>query len=354
MVRAMTTFRDGDLERVRISGAGDVAAAVPHLLGFHPDDSLVVLCMSRPRLRMGLTMRFDLVSAPSTARLAVEAAVRAEAAGAEEVMLVCYPTAPDPDLDVVSRHDLPHAELLDRRCDEMRQRGIDVQDAVVVSCDRWRSYLCDDDCCGMSRALPSPSPHLGAVCAWRGPAVLADRRAVVASLDPLGGDTEVSMRQAYDRQADLVVEQLRAVGSVDAYRRGALAAYDEALTRVSDPRARLADDEAAYLVLSLEDAPTRDAAAARGLDRGDESVALLTYLARRAYPPEDAAVCTTLAWVLCLDGATLRARIALDRARRSDPGYSLASLLEQVIAEQVPPTAIRALTRRALSAAADD
>jgi hypothetical protein len=119
-------------ERVRITGPGDVAAAVPHLLGFHPEDSLVVFCIKRPRLRIELTMRFDVSSGPPTDRLASEAAIRAQAAGSDEVMLICYPATPHPDLDVASRHDLPHADLLERTCAEMQERDITIQNAVVT------------------------------------------------------------------------------------------------------------------------------------------------------------------------------------------------------------------------------
>lgn len=343
----MTTSSNADVERVRITGPGDVAASVPHLLGFHPDDSLVVFCIKRPRLQIELTMRFDISSGPPTARLAAEAAIRAKAAGAHEVMLICYPTSAGPDLDVASRRDLPHADLVERTCAEMRERDVDVQNAVVVSRGRWRTYLCDDGCCASSEPVPAVSPHLAAVHAFRGHAVLSDRDAVVASLEPIGNVTRVSMLQAYRRQTDAMVERLGREGGTDALHREAVAAYDDAIARFADPRASLTDDETARLVLALEDVHVRDRVAALGLDHHDEAVALLTYLARRAYPPDDAPVCTTLAWVLCLDGGQLRARIALDRALHSDPTYSMALLLDQTIDAQIPPSAIRQLTRQA-------
>ncbi len=350
----MTPFPNPDIERVRISGAGQAAAAVPHLLGFRPEDSLVVLCITRPRHQVGLTMRFDVSGGPSPARLAAQAAVRAEAAGADEVMLVCYPRASGADLDVASRHDLPRADLLEQVCLRMAERHIGIQNAVVVCAGRWRSYLCDDECCASSEPLPDVPPQLAVATAWRGQAVLPDRGTVVASLSPLGGRVEASMKQAYLRQRELVLARLRAPGGADGLRRDVYAAYRAVLARFGDPRTQLADDETAFLVLSLNDVRCRDAVATRALDAHEHVVAVLTYLARRAYPPDDAPVCTTLAWVLCMDGAMVRARIALERAVRSDPAYSLAVLLGQAIEAQIPPSAIRALTRQAAGAARDD
>jgi hypothetical protein len=45
--------------RVRLTDPSELIAAVPHLLGFHPRDSLVVISLDRRRL--GMTLRADLV-----------------------------------------------------------------------------------------------------------------------------------------------------------------------------------------------------------------------------------------------------------------------------------------------------
>ena len=46
--------------RVRLSDPADLAAAIPYLLGFPPEESLVVISLRGPRKRIGLTMRWDL------------------------------------------------------------------------------------------------------------------------------------------------------------------------------------------------------------------------------------------------------------------------------------------------------
>jgi len=52
------------LSRVRLSSPADILAAVPHLLGFHPAQSLVVIGAGGPRDRVKLGFRYDLPDPP--------------------------------------------------------------------------------------------------------------------------------------------------------------------------------------------------------------------------------------------------------------------------------------------------
>src|SRR5207244_9093276 len=52
------------MTRVRLSSPADVLAAVPHLLGFHPAKSLVVIGAGGPRGRLRLGFRYDLPDPP--------------------------------------------------------------------------------------------------------------------------------------------------------------------------------------------------------------------------------------------------------------------------------------------------
>jgi Domain of unknown function (DUF4192) len=54
--------------RIRLSHLSELIAAVPHLLGFHPCDSVVLLTLHGKKL--GLTLRADLVAAELAPRLA--------------------------------------------------------------------------------------------------------------------------------------------------------------------------------------------------------------------------------------------------------------------------------------------
>src|SRR5258708_40057514 len=50
--------------RVRVGSADDILAVVPHLLGFHPSDSLVLLGIGGPHARIRLAFRYDLPDPP--------------------------------------------------------------------------------------------------------------------------------------------------------------------------------------------------------------------------------------------------------------------------------------------------
>ena len=50
--------------RVRVGSADGILAVVPHLLGFHPTDSLVMLGIGGPHARIRLAFRYDLPDPP--------------------------------------------------------------------------------------------------------------------------------------------------------------------------------------------------------------------------------------------------------------------------------------------------
>jgi Domain of unknown function (DUF4192) len=52
---------------IRIGSPAEILAAVPYLLGFHPDHSLVVIGARPPRDRVHVTFRYDLPCPPEPA-----------------------------------------------------------------------------------------------------------------------------------------------------------------------------------------------------------------------------------------------------------------------------------------------
>ncbi|PZT68381.1 hypothetical protein DN402_09635 [Streptomyces sp. SW4] len=111
----------------------------------------------------------------------------------------------------------------------------------------------------------------------------------------------------------------------------------------------LTDDEAATLILGLQDRTTRDRAAA--WMEGDEAgpaLRLWRALARRCVGPygEHAAAPLTLAgWVAWSTGDELEAREALAMALGADPDYLFARLLHQACNEGLDPESIRRCLR---------
>ena len=70
-------------------------------------------------------------------------------------------------------------------------------------------------------------------------------------------------------------------------------------------------------------------------------------------PPDDAPVLALLGWVAYAHGDGGLANVALERCLASDPDYTLAHLLVEMLARQVPPREVRTLlkaTRKRLRA----
>ena len=56
--------QDVSLPRVQVSGPSDMLAVVPHLLGFHPELSFVVIGAGGPRQRLEIGFRYNLPDPP--------------------------------------------------------------------------------------------------------------------------------------------------------------------------------------------------------------------------------------------------------------------------------------------------
>ena len=89
----------------------------------------------------------------------------------------------------------------------------------------------------------------------------------------------------------------------------------------------------------------RDEVVSWGVDHGDALLGLLMQVARCAVSPDDAPVCTVLAWVAYSRGNGALARVAVERALTSDPDYSAATLLLTAIDAVLPPEELRAVLR---------
>lgn len=196
---------------------------------------------------------------------------------------------------------------------------------------------------------------MGALAAYAGVVVHADRASLAATLDPYRGAAAAAMRVALDRVAAERAAAERAaaeradgrpagrVGTVEAAHRLA----DRLLLASVDGMPRLSDDEAAILLVALLDVEVRDRLACWAADeRAEVLLAVATELARRAvrraYAP---APYTLVAWAAWALGRGTLVRLALDRALSADPTYPLALLVDEGVSRGVPPASIRRAAR---------
>jgi hypothetical protein len=310
-----------------------LVAALPYLVGFAPHESAVLVWLRRGRIL--LTQRIDLLG-PAEDCEPWHAAVwgHAGAPEADELILVL----------VTSRTDAAGvAELI---LAEAEERGLLVRDALRVDAGRWWSLLCTDpSCCGLE-GRPVDEAVLAEVSAeftLTGAAPLADRESMVRAMcaDPMSVaavDTRVAViidltarlaQRALEKWRNRTIEEILSILG--------------RLPGAADGGRLLEADEVATLVAGLRDMRVRDTVlweCAR-LDRDQRRtvVSVLTVGLRSAPAGAVAPIATCCGLVAWLTGDGARASVAVERALRDDPAYSLAQLLAQSLAAGLPPEA---------------
>ena len=351
-----TTGPDGpDRPQVRISDAGEVAAALPHLLGFHPLESVVLVGLGGPSGgRVGLTVRGDLpppAAADGVARQLVAGLCTDGPTAALVVVVSDDPDDPDPQAGV----RLPHRPLVSRLLLDLAAADVAVRDVLLVRRGRWWSYDCPYACChpGMGTPVPDGVSALAVAAVTTGQVVAADRAALSARIaappGPRGGMAG-DCRDAGERR----LARVRAMGAAVVAGESWAQVQDAVVRFRPGPeaaRSRLPDGEMARLLWALRDTQVRDRALQLGLGPDAAAAeALWTECTRRAPSPLDAAPATLLAVSAWLRGDGAMAGIALERALDSDPGLVLARLLQQALAACLAPGELRSLLAQATPA----
>jgi hypothetical protein len=335
---------------VTLADPADIAAALPHLIGFHPHESIVLVALGGPTgNRVGLTVRADLPARSGSATV-VPALVRSVATDDPAgVVVAVVSEAPDERESLPDVGDgfagLPHRDVVHDAVVALAGLDIPVRDALLVRGGRWWSYDCPEPCCapGAGAPLPGGVSPLAAASAAAGQVLAADRAALEARIAPLDGPARAAMEEATWRLVDRRARAARA--EPDAEARRSWDAVVSAVQRCRPTRAtRLPDREVAGVLWALADVRVRDRALTLAL--GDDAAAaelLWTECTRRAPAPLDAAPATLLAVSAWLRGDGAMANVALERALASRPTYTLAKLLADGLAACLPPAELRAM-----------
>jgi Domain of unknown function (DUF4192) len=318
---------------VRISSPGGLIAVVPHLLGFTPQASLVVIGVSPQRGRVKLTFRYDL---PDTNDPAEATAIAEHAFG----MLAQHRIA----IAVVIGYG--PGPLVTPLTDAVREAssgtGVSLRDVLRVQDGRYWSYICRDPSCCPADGVPLDATDDLAVQAMTaaGAQVLPDREALTATLAPVTGPDAEAMARATRRALRVAVRLLRTEGTRALDREGlsavqaVIAAYRNGQT--ISPRRN------AWLSVVLTRLPVRDDAWAR-MDPAHRNahIRLWSDLVRQAQPGYVAAPASLLAFTAWQSGRGALANIAVDRALADIPGYSMVELIREAVNSGLPPSAAR-------------
>jgi len=257
----------------------------------------------------------------------------------------------------------PLAQLLRTACGVL---DVPVIEALCISDGRFWSYCCpSEQCCppgGTPMGLPGTSV-LAAAATYAGLQVRGTLRELRARLAPWETAAALEQESVLDAvsmallprilddesRTDVAAETVELAGRV--MRRFAEAPPVSGMfpADLRDDEL-LGHDEAAALILGLQDRTTRDRAAE--WMEGDEAAPALRLwraLARRcvgSYSEHAAAPLTLAGWVAWSSGDELEAREALAMALGADPGYLFARLLHQACNEGLDPESIRRCLRK--------
>ncbi|MFF2956140.1 DUF4192 domain-containing protein, partial [Kitasatospora sp. NPDC057965] len=349
-------FGDGPGGRpITMRGPADMAEALPYLLGFFPDDSIVAVGLQPPGLHQGGVIRLDIpesaeewpAAAEETASLLVRLSERQDRRPVQVLLYLCQdPAGPRPG----GEHGPPVAERLRPLAERLQQafesRAVRVKESLCVSADRWWSFLCTrEGCCDPAghpiHRTPGPGP-VAVAATVAGLAPRGSRKEILAGLAPLGPPVADAVRGALARAGAGPAAGLRL--SLD--RREHAALLDAAVAEFIAGATELDEERTARLLLALQDRIVRDRAAEYA--RPDELASvqrLWRFLATRCVAPYESCAApplTLLAWTSWVAGDTATARVVLGHTLRRHPSYLLAQLLYESLNSGFSPDTLLA------------
>jgi hypothetical protein len=322
---------------IRLSNPSELIAAVPHLLGFHPRDSVVLLTLNGRKL--GLTLRADLVVPDQAHQLAeqlLRPITRAQPSGIALVVI-------GGDLNVDD--DLPHRALVTALAHALDGAGLSVMLTVWTTETKrgapWRCY--DDSLRAGTVADPATSPLAVATVA-AGAVTFSSRQEMaelLATHDPEALQRRAELLDAadadYPPSARMVKQRFAQLRQLHR-----AAATGEVV---------LSDGVVAEVASALCDHRVRDACLPWCSDSGAVAAERLWLALVRATPaPERAEPAALLALTAYLRGDGALAGVALDAAQQACPHHSLSALLRAALDGGLPPELLRGVARDAAAA----
>jgi hypothetical protein len=309
--------RQAPRKGLKVRRPDELLAIIPYLIGFHPDESIVVVFIQSGRVV--LAARIDLPPESAGDELAAQIEYLAKRHEASALALVAYSTA-----------SLPAHRLLTRLMDRLAKHKL--ADVLYVGHGRWWSLTCGEDCCPLNGTPFDLSSHpLSAAAVFAGLGTRANRQELAAAVSgPV--ETELPRLQGL---ADTLLIELEHFDDPSAAARFMVNLVD---TSVSD-RSALSERQAVLLGLLVTDLHVRDLAwALLSPDNAEEHVRLWGAVVAKVPPALAAAPLCLLglaAWV-CGAGALLNC--CCERLAQVDPGYSIGRLLRDISAQALPPS----------------
>jgi hypothetical protein len=314
----------------------ELLALIPHMLGFHPADSLVVIGTQPKSTTINVTLRYDL---PGPAHPEVATWIARDAARilATERTGQAAAVGYGPDRLVA-----PVVGELQN----LKTPGLLLTEILRAADGRYWSYLCNEPCCCPAGGTPfnlSAEPADAALAA-EGP-VLSSRDKFAATVARVGGETADVMCHATawaeQRAFKLLAQSTQTGQGISTRSEIVLTGLDAVAQAIACYRRGgqlFAGDDAAWLTLVLREPQVCDITWSRMIPEHREAhLRLWQDLIRLALPGYVAAPASMLALVAWQSGNGVLANVALDRALADDPTYQIAKLLQKMINSGAPP-----------------
>ena len=310
----------------------DLLAAIPFLIGYHPQNSLVLVSLKSDAV--GMAMRVDLPTDIATESYDLLAShfVREEA---EAALIVAYADKSSAD---------PESILINISAALVRA-GIDIKESLIVRDKRFRSMLCTDFACCPPQGTHIPDLDTSRIAAEHviagHPMPFESVDGLVQSIAAVPSSFEISWQD--EVQAFWVSSDIEEVQELQ--RDGATAIIDLA-GEYREGRGAEDRELVARVIGRLSDIQVRDFALGSHSDESAEWYWSMWRDLLRVAPRGFVAPIASLYAALAYErGEGALAHKALDRALHDDDQYSLALLLRRVFTAGWPPhsfTAMRA------------
>lgn len=305
----------------RISGPSGLIRAVPYLLGFQPQKSLVLIGLADGHLNV--TARMDLTDATGSH---VRETLRAiQRGGTAQIAVVIFD-------DVLPSGVVPHTALAADVKVAAAELNLKVLDSLYVHDNRryWSIQCSDRTCCPPEgRELPMDPTVFEAEATVRGTAPLGTREELSSLLAP-----------ANELVPDELVARLVA-GFGDQHATVA----KRAIFAAAQTDGPFDDEQLARFGAALQSLDVRDAAWL-AMDEGDlTGRQLWLEMTRRLPAPYNAPAAFLFGWLAWRQGNGALALTAVDRVLEVDPEYSAAKLLLAALTQGISSRQLPKLRR---------
>ncbi|WP_199782894.1 DUF4192 domain-containing protein, partial [Streptomyces alboniger] len=353
---------------VTLRTPAELADALPYLLGFKPEESIVLIALHGERGRFGGRVRLGIPERSEDWPSVAQQLARCLVGGCERrgdrpdgiVAFLCREPGESESGQQVVQRLRPLAQVLRTACGAL---DVPVFEVVCISGGRFWTYCCPDTRCCPLEGTPLLRPGtsvLAAAATYMGVQAVATQGEIRARLTPWETAAVTDQERALDAAGLTLLprilneEDATAAETLDLARlimARLAAAPPVSGTLEADNRddELIAHDEAAALILGLQVRTTRDRAAE--WMEGDEAPSALRLwraLSRRcvgAYEEHAAAPLSLAGWVAWSLGDVAEGQEALDMALRADCEYTFALLLHHACNEGMDPESIRRCLR---------